>query len=55
MAIDNESRAEYTRGFDEYQGQLRALALRNGGRFASVSTHTPLEDAVFGPMMMVGQ
>ena len=55
MAIDDDARADYTRGFDDYQAQLRALALRNGGRFASVSTHMPLEDAVFGPMMMVGQ
>jgi uncharacterized protein (DUF58 family) len=52
MTIDDNARAEYTRGFDEYQKQLRALALRNGGRFASVSTHQPLEDAVFGPGVM---
>lgn len=53
MVIDDDARTEYTRGFDEYQAQLRALALRNGGRFASMSTQTPLEEAVFGPMMMV--
>lgn len=53
MAIDDETRAEYTREFDQYQLQLQALALRNGGRFASISTHLALEDAIFGPMMMV--
>jgi hypothetical protein len=53
MAIDDDARAQYTRGFDEYQAQLKTLALRNGGRFASVSTEMPLEDAVFGPMMAV--
>jgi uncharacterized protein (DUF58 family) len=53
MAIDDDARAQYRRGFDEYQAQLKTLALRNGGRFASVSTEMPLEDAVFGPMMAV--
>jgi uncharacterized protein (DUF58 family) len=51
MAIDEEALAGHTRGFDEYQAQLRALALRNGGRFASTSTRLPLEEAVFGPLM----
>jgi uncharacterized protein (DUF58 family) len=52
MAIDDDARADYTRAFDEYQAQLRALALRNGGRFASVSTQMPLEEAVFGPLTL---
>lgn len=53
MAIDDASLAQYTAAFDAYQEQIKLLALRNGGRFASVSTGVPLEDAVFGPMLAV--
>lgn len=56
MAIDEDARALYTSGFDGYQSELKTLALRNSGRFASVSTGLPLEEAVFGPMLsMRGQ
>ena len=55
MAIDANARAEYTRAFDEYQAQLQGLALRNGGRFASICTQQSLEDAIFGPLMMTAR
>lgn len=50
MAIDDDACSLYTRRFDQHQDNLRALALRNGGRFASVSTRMSLEEAVFGPL-----
>lgn len=53
LALDEQAQFEYTRRFDQYAEDLRRLALRNGGRFASVSTLMPVEDAVFGPLTAV--
>jgi uncharacterized protein (DUF58 family) len=55
MAVDPESRRQYTRAFDDYCGQLRTLALRNGGRYADVSTSMPVEEAVFGSLDIATQ
>jgi uncharacterized protein (DUF58 family) len=51
IAVDESSREAYTRAFDEYSERLQILAQRNGGRYAGVSTHMPVEDAIFGPML----
>ena len=51
IALDEEAREKYTASFDEYSAQIRTLALRNGGRYAGITTHMPVEDAVFGPVM----
>lgn len=53
IALDDEARRSYTAAFDNYADTLRRLALRNGGRYAGFSTAMPLEEAVFGPLMMV--
>ncbi len=53
IAMDEASREAYTSAFDEHAAALRKLALRNGGRYAGISTSIPLEEAVFGPLMMV--
>ncbi len=53
IALDEASRQSYTEAFDMYAGDLRKLAIRNGGRYAGISTGIPLEEAVFGPLMMV--
>ena len=55
MAIDDDARADYTKAFDQYQEQIRTLALRNGGRFAGVSTESPLDEILFGPVMMAAR
>lgn len=55
MAVDDEARAQYTRAFDDYQSQLRTLALRNHGRFVHFSTSQPLDEAVFGPELMAAR
>ena len=55
IALDEDARHSYTESFDEYAGQVRTLALRNGGRYAGITTHTAVEDAVFGPMITRGQ
>lgn len=53
IALDDHARETYTAAFDEHAGALRKLAMRNGGRYAGLSTAIPLEDAMFGPLMMV--
>ena len=53
IALDEEARECYTRAFDEHAAELRKLALRNGGRYAGLSTAMSIEDAMFGPLMMV--
>jgi uncharacterized protein (DUF58 family) len=51
LQFDDQARGQYTRGFDEYSAALQQLAVRNGGRFAGVSTATPLEDIIFGALV----
>ncbi len=51
LQFDEVAREQYTRAFDEYTGALQQLAVRNGGRFASVSTGTTLEDIIFGALV----
>lgn len=54
LAFDPESRARYTAEFDEYSEHLRRLALRNQGRYLSVSTSVPIEQAIFGSFLHSG-
>src|ERR1051325_2651702 len=51
LQFDEHAREQYTRAFDEYAGALQQLAVRNGGRFAGISTSTPLEDIIFGSLV----
>jgi uncharacterized protein (DUF58 family) len=53
ISLDDEARQSYTAAFDDHAANLRKLAIRNGGRYAGFSTSIPLEDAMFGPLMMV--
>ena len=53
IALDDDARQSYTAAFDEHASAIRKLAIRNGGRYAGFSTAVPLEDAMFGPLMMV--
>ena len=52
IAIDSRARDAYTRAFDGYADELKRLALRNGGRYAGLSTRIDIEEAIFGPLMM---
>lgn len=54
LRFDSDARERYTEAFEEYSRKLRRIALRNGGRFAGVPTSVPLEEAVFGPLVMAG-
>lgn len=53
IAVDEKSRRAYTRAFDEYASGMKRLALRNGGRYTGLSTHIPIEDALFSSHSMV--
>jgi uncharacterized protein (DUF58 family) len=53
LTVDGRARDTYTQAFDRYANQLRKLALRNGGRYAGLSTQVPLEEAMFGALSIV--
>jgi|SRR5579875_721306 len=50
MAVDERAREAYTRAFDQHAEELKKLALRNGGRYAGLSTRVGIEEAIFGPL-----
>lgn len=54
LEFDERARAGYTAAFDAWRQTLRRLATRHGGRFASLSTSMPIEEAVFGPLVEAG-
>lgn len=53
ITFDDRARQAYTQAFDQHAEEIKRLALRNGGRYAGVSTRMPLEEAMFGPVSMV--
>ncbi len=54
MSLDEEGRREHTEAFDRYARRIQEAALRGGGRYVGLSTATPVEEAVFGPLMSAG-
>ena len=54
VAVDDNAREEYKRAFDAHAGEIRKIALRNGGRYAGLSTRMSIEEAMFGPVTTVG-
>jgi hypothetical protein len=50
IALDNRARQEYTQAFDDHSAELKRLAMRNGGRYADLSTSDPIEEIIFGPL-----
>jgi uncharacterized protein (DUF58 family) len=54
LAFDSDSRTRYTAEFDDYSEHLRRVALRNQGRYLSVSTSVPIEQAIFGSFLNSG-
>jgi len=51
LTFDDETRLSYTAAFDAYARGIRDIALRKGGRYVGISTDTPVEMAIFGPVM----
>ena len=54
IGFDAEARDNYTGAFDEHAQAIQRVGLRNAGRYVGLSTATPLEEAVFGPMIRAG-
>ena len=50
IQFDETARREYQQAFDDYARDLERMALRNGGRYAAVSTGPPLDDVLFGTL-----
>jgi uncharacterized protein (DUF58 family) len=54
LAFDADARANYTAAFDEYSQSIRRVALRNNGRYVSLPTNVPVDEAIFGPLVRSG-
>jgi uncharacterized protein (DUF58 family) len=54
MDANEQTRLAYMKAFDDYSRRLQNLALRTGGRFVGLPANTPVEDAIFGPVMRAG-
>ena len=54
IGFDEDSRLNYTEAFDEYAKAIQRIGLRNSGRYVGLSTGTPIEEAIFGPMARSG-
>jgi uncharacterized protein (DUF58 family) len=55
IVLDDQGRFEYTDAFDAYANELKRLAMRNGGRYAGLSTRSPIEDIIFGPLFALSR
>lgn len=53
LDFDEAARERYTRAFDEYSAGIQSLAIRSGGRYASVPVAQPLENVIFGDLIRV--
>jgi hypothetical protein len=51
VQVDEAARAKYTEGFDRFTADIREVALRNQGKFASVPTSMSIDDAIFGELI----
>jgi uncharacterized protein (DUF58 family) len=53
LMIDQQACQAYTQAFDAHSLEIRKLALRNGGRYAGLITNIPIEEAIFGSLMVI--
>lgn len=51
MQVDDEARRRYTEAFDAFAAGIRAVALRNDGKYVGLPTSMALEDAIFDTMV----
>lgn len=54
LSFDSETRAAHVAGFDAFARGIRQTALRMGGRYVGISSDTPVEEAIFGPLVAAG-
>lgn len=50
--MDAQARKRYTEAFDAHAKELKRVALRSAGRYAGVSTDTPIDEVLFGNLVM---
>ena len=55
LDVDKRAAHEYTVAFDAYTETLRRFAMRNSGRHTGICTTTPLEEALFGELMLAAR
>jgi uncharacterized protein (DUF58 family) len=53
LMVNKDACRSYTEAFDAHSTEIRKLALRNGGRYAGLVTSMPVEEAIFGPLMLI--
>jgi uncharacterized protein (DUF58 family) len=53
IALNEGARRAYSEAFEKHAEQIKRLALRNGGRYAGLSTHMPIEEAIFSSLTML--
>jgi uncharacterized protein (DUF58 family) len=51
LNVDEAICQRYTEAFDRFAFQIRTLAAKHQGKYAGIPTSTPIEDAVFGPLL----
>ena len=51
IELDQRAMESHAAAYDEFCRGLQYLALRNRGRYVQLITDTPVEDAVFGPLV----
>ena len=54
IAFGPAARQSYTEAFDRWSRSLQEAVMRKGGRYAGISTSTPVEAAIFGPLAASG-
>jgi hypothetical protein len=54
ITFDAAARQSYTEAFDAFAQNIKRVGLRSGGRYVGLSTNTPIEEAVFGPLVRSG-
>lgn len=55
IVLDDHARADHVEAFDSYASELKRFAMRNGGRYAGLSTRNPIEEIVFGPLFALSR
>ncbi len=51
--VDGDARRQYTEAFDRFAASIKTVAFRNDGKYASLPTSMPLEEAIFGSLARV--
>ena len=54
IAFGPAARKSYTEAFDRWGRSLQEAVMRKGGRYAGISTSTPVDAAIFGPLAASG-